>query len=99
MRSGHVPHDYECACDQGRPCRVHGRPKATVHLPALLSDTFAISRSEARRLIGTGGVRIDGATVTDMDMASGQVAGRTIQIGKRRSLRLADADAQVKGVK
>src|SRR3954464_15069747 len=32
----------------------------SVHLPAVLSDAFGISRSEGRRLIGQGGVKVDG---------------------------------------
>ena len=32
----------------------------SVHLPALLAEAFGISRSEARRLLGQGGVKLDG---------------------------------------
>ena len=37
-----------------------GLPDGVVHLPALLADHFGVSRSEARRLLGQGGVRLDG---------------------------------------
>ena len=35
-------------------------PNGSVHLPALLAEHFGLSRSEARRLIDQGGVRIGG---------------------------------------
>ncbi len=40
----------------------------TVHLPALLADAFGLSTSDARRLIAQGGVKIDGESVTELDI-------------------------------
>lgn len=38
-----------------------------VHLPAVLGDQFGISRSEARRCLSQGGVRINGEVVYELD--------------------------------
>ena len=46
-----------CPRTSRRPSR---RPTATVHLPALLAELFGGSRSDARRKIAQGGVRLDG---------------------------------------
>jgi tyrosyl-tRNA synthetase len=63
----------------------------TVHLPALLVDVFGLpSRSEARRRIGEGGVRVDGAPVRDLDVPRSDLAGRVLQLG-RRFARVVDA--------
>ena len=59
-----------------------------VHLPALLASAFGLSTSEARRLIGQGGVKLDGAVVTDLDVPRAGLAGLTLQAGKRRFARL-----------
>jgi tyrosyl-tRNA synthetase len=62
----------------------------SVHLPGLLADGFGISRSEARRLLDQGGVKLDGEALAgdrlDVDPAS--LDGKVLQIGKRRHLRL-----------
>jgi tyrosyl-tRNA synthetase len=57
-----------------------------VHLPALLADAFGISRSEARRLLTVGGVRIDGEQVAgdDLDVPAERLRGSVVQLGKRR---------------
>jgi tyrosyl-tRNA synthetase len=57
-----------------------------VHLPALLAEGFGISRSEARRLLSQGGVRLDGELLTeaDLDLAPERLDGAVIQLGKRR---------------
>jgi tyrosyl-tRNA synthetase len=60
----------------------------SVHVPALLADAFGISRSEARRLISGGGVRLDGEPVTDTDLPAAQLDGAVLQAGKRRFVRL-----------
>jgi tyrosyl-tRNA synthetase len=60
-----------------------------VHLPRLLVDGLGIgSASEARRLIGQGGVRLDGEVVTELDVPREQLEGRLLQAGKRRFARL-----------
>jgi tyrosyl-tRNA synthetase len=55
-----------------------------VHLPVLLSDAFGISRSEARRLIDGGGVRLDGEPVRELDVPADRLDGAVVQLGKRR---------------
>jgi tyrosyl-tRNA synthetase len=61
----------------------------TVNLPRLLADSgLAASRSEARRLLSQGGVRIGGETVTDEEIDVEAVAGKVIQVGKRRFVRI-----------
>jgi tyrosyl-tRNA synthetase len=60
----------------------------TIHLPQLLADHFGMSRSEARRTIGQGGVKLDGEPVTELDLPAAELTGRVLQVGKRRFLRL-----------
>jgi tyrosyl-tRNA synthetase len=59
-----------------------------VHLPAVLADAFGLSTSEARRLIGQGGVKVDGEAVTELDLPRERLAGAVVQAGKRRFVRL-----------
>jgi tyrosyl-tRNA synthetase len=62
----------------------------TVHLPQLMAGAFEISSSEARRLIRQGGAKLDGETIASdtLDLASGALNGRVLQVGKRRFRRL-----------
>jgi tyrosyl-tRNA synthetase len=55
-----------------------------VHIPALLRDHFAISGSEARRLLQSGGVRVNGEQLQDLDVPSSDLEGAVVQVGKRR---------------
>ena len=61
-----------------------------MHLPALLERAFGITRSEARRSLGQGGVKLDGETVgTDsLDLPAAEVDGKVLQLGKRRFARV-----------
>jgi tyrosyl-tRNA synthetase len=61
-----------------------------VHLPALLADAFGVSRSEARRLLGQAGVRLDGEALdgSALDLPAERLDGAVIQLGKRRLKRL-----------
>jgi tyrosyl-tRNA synthetase len=61
-----------------------------VHLPELIADLFGGSRSEARRTIEQGGVRLDGEPVARdvFDVPAGELDGRVLQVGKRRFRRL-----------
>jgi tyrosyl-tRNA synthetase len=61
-----------------------------IHLPALLAEQFGISRSEARRLIGQGGVRLDGRVIAaeELDLAAEELDGAVLQVGKRRHKRV-----------
>jgi tyrosyl-tRNA synthetase len=61
----------------------------TVHLPALLVASFGVaSTSEARRLIGQGGVKVDGAVVGEIDLPRERLIDSVLQAGKRRFARL-----------
>jgi len=59
-----------------------------VHLPGLLASAFGLSTSEARRLIGQGGVRVNDQIASDLDVARASLAGALVQAGKRRYVRL-----------
>jgi len=59
-----------------------------IHLPALLSEEFGLSRSEARRLITQGGVKLDGEPLTELDIDAAGLDGRVLAVGKRRYRRI-----------
>jgi tyrosyl-tRNA synthetase len=59
-----------------------------VHLPALMADAFGLSRSEARRLLGQGGVKLDGAELSALDVPAEELDGVVLQVGKRRFKKL-----------
>jgi tyrosyl-tRNA synthetase len=59
-----------------------------VHIPELLGNELGMSRSEARRNIQQGGVRLDGVRITELDFPAADLDGRVLQVGKRRFLRL-----------
>lgn len=61
-----------------------------VHLPAVISDAFGLSRSEARRLLGQGAVKLDGDALSgdDLDLPLERLDGAVLQVGKRRFCRL-----------
>ena len=65
-------------------------PADPVHLPAVLADVFGLSTSEARRLIGQGGVKVNGEPVADLDVPRSMLAGALVQAGKRRFVKLLD---------
>jgi len=62
----------------------------TVHLPALLARSFDVSSSEARRLLGQGGVRLDGRVLEAevLDLPAAELSGKVLQLGKRRFVRV-----------
>jgi tyrosyl-tRNA synthetase len=59
-----------------------------VYLPALLGDAFEISRSEARRLLEQGGVRVDGRVHSELEIPRDQLHETVLQVGKRRHARI-----------
>jgi tyrosyl-tRNA synthetase len=65
-------------------------PNGSVHVPALLAEQFDLSRSEARRLIDQGGVRIGGKVLDPgrLDLPASELDGEVLQVGKRRHKRL-----------
>jgi tyrosyl-tRNA synthetase len=70
-------------------------PGDTVHVPALVRDHFGLSSSEARRLLGQGGIRVDGEQLApgDLDLPAERLAGAVLQVGKRRHKRFRAAAA------
>jgi tyrosyl-tRNA synthetase len=71
------------------------RENGTIYLPGLLAAAFEISASEGRRLIGQGGVRLDGEQVdgAQLSLDVAELAGKVLQVGKRRFARLVDGPA------
>jgi tyrosyl-tRNA synthetase len=61
-----------------------------VHLPALLAEHFDVSRSEARRLLEQGGVKIEGEPVgsDEFDVDPERLDGAVLQVGKRKFRRV-----------
>jgi tyrosyl-tRNA synthetase len=61
-----------------------------VHLPALIASAFGHSRSEARRLLAQGAVRLDGRELgeADLDLPAERLDGAVLQVGRRRFRRL-----------
>jgi tyrosyl-tRNA synthetase len=64
-------------------------PGESVHVPALVRDHFGLSTSEARRLLGQGGIRLDGEQLGpgDLDLPAARLDGAVLQVGKRRHMR------------
>jgi tyrosyl-tRNA synthetase len=62
----------------------------TVHLPAVIAEVFGGSRSEARRSLVQGGVKLDGEPLPPepLDVPAATLDGRVLQLGKRRFRRL-----------
>jgi tyrosyl-tRNA synthetase len=61
-----------------------------VHLPALLAQAFGLSKSEGRRLLAQGGVKLDGNDVdgSSLDMPAEELDGAVLQVGRRRFKKL-----------
>jgi tyrosyl-tRNA synthetase len=79
VREGQAPDEMpEIPLPEGDP----------VHLPALLAAAFGLSTSEARRLIGQGGLKLDGIAVTALDVPRAQLVDAILQAGKRRFARV-----------
>jgi tyrosyl-tRNA synthetase len=80
VREGGTPEEVpEAALPSGDP----------LHLPALLAAAFGLSTSDARRMIGQGGVKVNGEAVTGLDLARAELEGALVQAGKRRFVRYA----------
>jgi tyrosyl-tRNA synthetase len=79
VREGQAPEEVEeVALPAGDP----------VHLPGVLAGAFGLSTSEARRLITQGGVKVDGAAVSQLDLPRATLLDALLQAGKRRFVRL-----------
>jgi tyrosyl-tRNA synthetase len=61
-----------------------------VHLPRLIAGAFGMSTSEGRRLLAGGGVKLDGDPLSgiNLDVPAEVLAGRVLQVGKRRFAKL-----------
>ena len=60
-----------------------------VHLPNFLTENeLTKSNSEARRLIESGSVKIDDQKVELLDINSSDLIGKTLQVGKRKFLKI-----------
>jgi tyrosyl-tRNA synthetase len=62
----------------------------TVHLPAAIAEGFGMSRSDARRMLAQGGVKLDGEPLgaDDLDLPRERLDGAVLQVGKRHFRRL-----------
>jgi tyrosyl-tRNA synthetase len=79
VREGRAPDDVpERRLPEGDP----------LHLPAVLGDAFGLSTSDVRRLITQGGVKLDGRTISALDVSRSELEGVVVQAGKRRFVRL-----------
>jgi tyrosyl-tRNA synthetase len=60
------------------------------HLPAVIAEHFGTSRSEARRLLGQGGVKLNGEPLgpDDLDLDLARLDGALLQVGRRQFRRL-----------
>ncbi len=89
VREGEAPEDVpEVALPEGDP----------VHLPALLVAGFGVrSTSEARRLVGQGGVKVGGEVVSELDIERTRLTGAVLQVGKRGFGRLVEPRPRLTG--
>ena len=64
-----------------------------VHMPALIAATFGGSRSDARRKLAQGAVKLDGAALgaEDFDVMPERLDGAVLQVGKRQFRRMRQA--------
>jgi tyrosyl-tRNA synthetase len=62
----------------------------TLHLPEVIVSAFGGSRSQARRMLAQGGVKLDGEPVPaePLDVPAASLDGRVLQVGKRNFKRL-----------
>jgi tyrosyl-tRNA synthetase len=69
-------------------------PDGVVHVPALIADALGRTRSDARRMLAQGAVKLDGEPLApdDLDLPPARLDGAILQVGKRqfRRLRLRD---------
>jgi tyrosyl-tRNA synthetase len=65
--------------------------EGVVYLPGLLAALAGNSASHWRRQIDQGGVKLDGSSVADYEVAAATLDGALLQAGKRRYFRLRPA--------
>jgi tyrosyl-tRNA synthetase len=74
------------------PLQFRGQSSAEFAIDLLVVEHCGLSRSEVRRLIRQGAIEVDGVPLKGTSAVVG--AGSTIRVGKRRFLRIVDADKQ-----
>ena len=80
VREGQAPEDVP---------EVEIEADGAVYLPAVLVEHLGVaSTSEARRLIEQGAVKVNGASVADLEVPSEALDGALVQAGKRRFARI-----------
>jgi tyrosyl-tRNA synthetase len=82
----HVQREVPEEIDELAVAAVNG----SVHLPAAIADGFGMSRSDARRMLAQGGVKLDGEPLAagDLDLPRERLDGAVLQVGKRHFRRL-----------
>jgi tyrosyl-tRNA synthetase len=80
----HIAHELPDDIEEAVVSPANG----VVHLPEVIAAVFGGSRSEARRTIAGGGVKLDGEPVSELDLPASALDGRVLQVGKRRFRRL-----------
>jgi tyrosyl-tRNA synthetase len=82
----HVARERPAEIEEARVAVADG----TAHLPEVIATAFGGSRSQARRTIAQGGVRIDGEPVAPdvVDLPADALDGAVLQVGKRQFRRL-----------
>jgi tyrosyl-tRNA synthetase len=70
--------------------RVVAANGGTLHLPEVIATVFGGSRSEARRKLAQGGVKLDGEPLPadPLDVPADTLDGRVLQLGKRQFARV-----------
>ncbi len=62
-------------------------------LANIIADNFSTSNAEVRRIIGQGGLRIDGEVVAqDTEIDESELDGCQLQLGKNRFRRIDSSD-------
>jgi tyrosyl-tRNA synthetase len=62
-----------------------------IKLPALMNAAGLVSsNSEGRRMLQQGAVKIDGAKISEEELPRADIAGKVLQVGKRRFARLSE---------
>jgi tyrosyl-tRNA synthetase len=59
-----------------------------VMIPGLIRDALGLSGAEARRMLAQGAVKLDGTVLEAQEIGKAELAGRVLQVGKRRFVRL-----------
>jgi tyrosyl-tRNA synthetase len=82
----HIKHELPEEIEETDVTPVDGM----LHLPEVLVTVFGGSRSEARRKLAQGGVKVDGAPLAaePLDVPAAALDGRVLQLGKRQFRRI-----------